>query len=189
MYLKIETKYRYPLIHTQLGCDLRTKNKRKKIYNIIQQYKESKKENDKIHSSILPPTNVLQQLFQTGSTQLPNVLVLHFLYQFHILHIQPSIKNIVHDVLLPSFQSGSLQNLLINLLGFKFQLSSCRKPICLHTPPPSSKTLVMLKCFGIRSEEVLNYISKYNLLTDGPEKHKKDTNVLSFTPSVSIQVQ
>lgn len=47
----------------------------------------------------------------------------------------------------------------------------------------------MLKCFGIRSEEVLNYISKYNLLTDGPEKHKKDVNVLSFTPRVSIQVQ
>lgn len=46
--------------------------------------------------------------------------------------------------------------------------------------------LVMLKCFGIRSEEVLNYISKYNPLSDGPEKHKKDTNVLTVSQQLSV---
>ena len=44
----------------------------------------------------------------------------------------------------------------------------------------------MLKCFGIRSEEVLSYISKYNPLTNGPEKQKKDRNVLTVSPKVYI---
>lgn len=46
--------------------------------------------------------------------------------------------------------------------------------------------LVKFKYFGIRSEEVLNYIFKYNPLIDRPEKHKKDTNVLTVSPQVWI---
>lgn len=42
--------------------------------------------------------------------------------------------------------------------------------------------LAMFKYFGIRSEKVLNYISKYKLLIGVPEKHKKDTNVLTMSP-------
>lgn len=48
--------------------------------------------------------------------------------------------------------------------------------------------LVMLKCFGIRSEEVLRYISKYNPLTNGPEKQKKDKCFNSVTQGVHIHV-
>lgn len=60
MYLKVETKYRYPLIHSHLGCDLRTKSKREKTitYEKTQQYKESNQENVRIHYSLQTPINV-----------------------------------------------------------------------------------------------------------------------------------